>query len=667
MVNKTNDLKRAKSLRQLIDQYDYQYHTLGELPVPDAEYDRLVRELKALEVEHPELVSADSPSQRVGSKPLSSYKQVNHTVPMLSLNNAFETEEVENFNQRIQNLLNLKFTYYCEPKLDGLAVNVRYIDGVLKSASTRGDGYTGEDITHNIKTIKSIPLKLSGDNFPRVLEVRGEVYMPIKGFEALNQKALKAGEKTFANPRNAAAGSLRQLDSRITATRPLAFFSYGLGEVVGDLAKTHEGIMQQLKGWGLPVCPLGQSVKNLDGLIEYYQNLLAARSTLDYEIDGCVYKVNELAYREVVGFVARAPRWAIAHKFPAQEELTQLLAVDFQVGRTGAITPVARLEPVFVGGVTVSNATLHNMDEIERKDVRVGDTVIIRRAGDVIPEVVSVIMERREKNSKKIKLPTKCPVCQSHIERIEGEAIARCTGGLICQAQLIESIKHFASRRALDIDGLGAKLVEQLVEEKMIHSISDIYHIELEQLIGLERMAEKSATNLLNAIQASKETTLARFLYALGIREVGEATAKLLAEHFVNLKNLRAADLETLQSVPEVGPIVAQHIQHFFAEQHNLDIIDDLIKSGIHWPEKTTTQVSDALAGKTFVLTGTLVEMTRDEAKEKLQALGAKVSGSVSKNTSYVVVGDNPGSKLRKAEELGVSIIDEQELIKLLE
>lgn len=668
MISK-NTSHRAKELRELIDTYDYKYHTLGELPVPDAEYDRLVRELLALEKEYPELQTSDSPSQRVGSAPLKNYQQIKHKVPMLSLNNAFSAEEVESFHRRVsEHLASQTCHYYCEPKLDGLAVNIRYVNGSLHSASTRGDGYTGEDITANIKTVKSIPLKLTGKKIPDVLEVRGEVYMPVSGFKHLNEQAVKANEKTFANPRNAAAGSLRQLDSRITARRPLAFFSYAVGEVVnGDIAKSHEKLLKQLDQWGLPVCPLGRTVKTLEEMLAFYQYLLDQRDQLDYEIDGCVYKVNEIALRDVVGFVARAPRWAIAHKFPAQEELTQLLAIEFQVGRTGAITPVARLEPVFVGGVTVSNATLHNMDEIERKDVRVGDTVIIRRAGDVIPEVVSAVLERRPAKTKRIQLPQTCPVCQSHIERIEGEAIARCTGGLICQAQLIESIKHFAARRAMDIDGLGAKLIEQLVERRMIQSVADLYHLEREQLINLERMAEKSADNILQAIEQSKTTTLARFLFALGIREVGEATAKLLAEHYPKLDDLMAADAESLQAVPEVGPIVAQHIENFFQEPHNQGIIDDLISSGIHWPLNEKTLINNSLTGKSFVLTGTLSTMTRDEAKEKLQAFGAKVSGSVSKNTSYVVVGDNPGSKLRKAEQLGVNIIDEQGLLKLLE
>jgi DNA ligase (NAD+) len=652
-------------LSQRIATYDHQYHTLGELPVPDSEYDRLVRALQELEATYPELVTADSPSQRIGSAPLSHYQQIQHKVPMLSLNNAFAPEEVEHFARRVDDACPAAVSYYCEPKLDGLAVSIHYVQGRLEKAATRGDGTTGEDITANVKTIKAVPLTLQGD-VPAVVEVRGEVYMPLSGFHRFNQQALQKNEKIFANPRNAAAGSLRQLDSRITATRPLAFFGYALGTCSEAGPLSHEVLISYLQGWGIPVCPLGQVVSDCAGLLEYYKQLLLKRGQLNYEIDGCVYKVNEFSCRDELGFVARAPRWAIAHKFPAQEELTQVLAVDFQVGRTGAITPVARLAPVLVGGVTVSNATLHNMDEIERKDVRIGDTVIIRRAGDVIPEVVAVVLEQRSSQAVSIRLPAQCPVCASQIERLSDEAVARCSGGLVCAAQLIESIKHFASRRAMDIDGLGVKLVEQLVTQQCIFSVADLYQLQSTQLVTLERLGEKSAENLLHAIARSKATSLARFLFALGIREVGEATAKQLATHYGSLAPLQQADVEALQQVSEVGPIVAQHIVNFFHEPHNLAIIDALLAAGVHWPDQPVQLEHQPLAGQTVVLTGSLQQLSRDDAKQRLQALGAKVSNSVSKNTSYVVVGENPGSKLHKAEQLGVLVIDEHALLDLL-
>jgi DNA ligase (NAD+) len=671
-VNQVSDRVKqtAEALRQQLDEHNYRYYVLDEPTIPDAEYDRLLRQLQAIEQEHPELVTPDSPTQRVGAAPLSGFTQLQHRVPMLSLGNAFDEQELAAFNERIQKLLenSAPVTYTCEPKLDGLAVSCRYENGLLVSAATRGDGQAGEEITQNVRTISSIPLRLRGEGFPAILEVRGEVYMPLAGFNKLNQTAAQKGEKTFANPRNAAAGSLRQLDPRVTAQRPLAFFAYGVGEVAPALSTTsHFDTLQQLKIFGLPVSSEIKRVTGVDDCLSYYQNILNKRTDLPYEIDGVVYKVDDLAQQAQCGFVSRAPRFAIAHKFPAAEELTQLLDVEFQVGRTGALTPVARLAPVFVGGVTVSNATLHNMDEINRKDVRVGDTVIVRRAGDVIPEVVSVILEKRPGKTEQIDMPTQCPVCGSEVERTEGEAVARCTGGLFCRAQLIESIKHFVARRAMDIDGLGAKLVEQLVTEKRIDNVADIYRLDKDSLMTLERMGEKSAENLLAAIEKSKSTTLPRFLYALGVREVGEATARVLAQHFGDLDRLMAATLEELEAVSEVGPIVASHILSFFAEQHNRDVIAQLVEAGVHWPTVTVDTAAQVLAGKTFVITGTLSSMSRDEAKGRLQALGAKVSGSVSKKTSAVVVGADPGSKAQKAADLGVVQLDEDAFLKLLD
>ena len=662
--------QKIQSLKDQLNLYSYQYYTLDDPQVPDATYDRLYRELQSLEEKYPQFISSDSPTQRVGDKPLDGFTQVKHEVPMLSLDNVFSAEELREFNQRIQHRLNTtdEIEFAAEPKLDGLAISLIYKKGLLVQAGTRGDGTTGEDVTQNVRTIKSIPLKLMGNDYPALLEVRGEIFMPKAAFEALNKKAEAAGEKTFANPRNAAAGSLRQLDPKITASRHLAMYCYAVGKNDGmkNLA-THMQMLDQLQHWGLPLCKEREVVQGVDGCLAYYKKMADMRDSLPYEIDGIVYKVNRLDLQQQLGFVAKAPRWAIAHKFPAQEEITTVKKIEFQVGRTGAITPVARLEPVFVGGVTVSNATLHNMDEITRLDIREGDQVVILRAGDVIPKIVRVVPGSRQHNNPPVQLPKHCPVCGSDIIQLEGEAIARCSGGLYCPAQRKEAIKHFASRKAMDIDGLGDKLVEQLVDEKLIEHIPDLYHLTLEQLVQLERMGEKSAQNLLDALKASKETQLPRFIYALGIREVGEATAQALALYFAELDALMEADEETLQQVPDVGPIVAGHIVSFFRQPHNREIIQQLRDAGIHWPAiEKPAESEQKLAGKTFVLTGTLSNMTRDEAKQALMAKGAKVTGSVSKKTDYVVAGESPGSKVAKAEKLGVEILDEGALMDLL-
>jgi DNA ligase (NAD+) len=663
-------VERAESLRREIERHNYRYYVLDDPLIPDIEYDRLLRELQSLEQAHPELISADSPTQRVGGEPLAGFSEVVHRLPMLSLSNALDEQELVDFDRRVRERLDSEspVTYAAEPKLDGLAVNLRYERGILIQAATRGDGSRGEDVTHNVRTIASIPLRLLGDGYPDVLEVRGEVFMPKKGFEELNRRAQELGEKTFVNPRNAAAGSLRQLDAAVTAKRPLAFYAYGFGEISGaPLADCQSEAIMQLKQWGIPVSPELRRVQGVDGCLDYYRDIGARRDGLDYDIDGVVYKVNEFALQEILGFVSRAPRWAIAHKFPAQEEMTQLLGVEFQVGRTGAITPVARLEPVFVGGVTVSNATLHNMDEMARKDVRPGDTVIVRRAGDVIPEVVGPILERRPADAAIEPMPLHCPVCGSEVIQPEGEAVARCSGGLYCSAQRKEAIKHFASRRAMDIEGLGDKLVDQLVEEELVHNPADLFALSIEQLANLERMAEKSAANLVNALEGAKQTTLERFLYALGIREVGEATARSLARAFGDLQPLMQADEERLQQVPDVGPVVAAHIHSFFRQPHNLEVIEQLIAAGIVWDPVEVPDVSEQpLVGKTFVITGTL-SRPRNEIKERLQALGAKVSGSVSKKTDYLVAGIDGGSKLTKAQDLGVEILDEESLSKFVD
>ncbi len=661
--------RRAEQLREQIEFHNYRYYVLDDPQVPDAEYDRLLRELQALEAEHPELISADSPTQRVGANPLSAFGEVKHEIPMLSLDNAFDDDEVGEFDRRVREKLEVETVdYTAEPKLDGLAVSLLYEDGILVRGATRGDGSSGEDITQNVRTIQSIPLKLLGQGYPRRLEVRGEVFISHAGFAALNEHQQAQEQKLFANPRNAAAGSLRQLDTRITAQRPLEIYCYGIGLVEGgNLPDSHSGILKQLRDWGLRVYAGLEKVTGLAGCIEYYKKLGEQRSSLPFDIDGVVFKVDRLDYQQQMGFVSRAPRWAIARKFPAQEELTTVLDIVVQVGRTGAITPVARLEPVFVGGVTVTNATLHNEDEVRRKDVRVGDTVIVRRAGDVIPEVVSVIKKRRPKGARAFVMPTVCPVCGSDVEKIEGEAVARCSGGLYCEAQRKEAIKHFASRRAMDIEGLGDKLVEQLVDQQLIDDVAGLFSLDVEVLAGMERMGEKSATNLIAALEKSKETTLDRFLYALGIREVGDATARSLAQAFGDLDELMKADVAQLEAIRDIGPVVAAHVVHFFRQSHNLDVIDSLRNAaGIHWPAIEVVRYQP-LAGQTYVLTGTLGSMTRDEAKTQLQALGAKVSGSVSGKTTAVVAGENAGSKLARAESLGIRVMSEEELARLLD
>lgn len=661
--------QRIVELREQINHHNYLYYVLDTPEIPDAEYDRLLRELEELESENPELITPDSPTQRVGAAPLSEFGEVKHELPMLSLGNAFDDEEVLSFDRRARERLRVdEIEYAIEPKLDGLAISLLYEDGKLLRGATRGDGTTGEDVTQNVRTIDAIPLKLRGKDYPKRLEVRGEVIMTKEGFAKLNEAQRKADAKTFANPRNAAAGSLRQLDSKITAARPLSFYCYGVGLVEdAELPDRHSEILNQLREWGMRTNPETRVVKGVQGCLDCYKIMQEKRDNLDYEIDGLVYKVNPVDQQQALGFVSRAPRWAIAHKFPAQEEMTELEDVEWQVGRTGALTPVARLKPVHVGGVTVSNATLHNMDEIKRKDVRINDTVIIRRAGDVIPEVVSVVPSERPAHTREIKLPRKCPVCGSEVVRPEGEAIARCTGGLYCAAQRKGSIKHFASRRAMDIDGLGDKLVDQMVDRELIKDVSDLYKLKVEDVAGLERMAEKSAQNLIDALEDSKDTTLSRFLFGLGIPLVGETTARTLARHFGTLDRLMEADHEELKEVEDVGPAVAESVEHFFREKHNQKVIKKLKSAGIHWKEmEVPPKKEQKLAGKTFVLTGTLAHMTRDEAKDKLQALGAKVTGSVSRKTDYVVVGADPGSKADKAEQLGIEMLDEEAFQKLI-
>ncbi len=663
------DALRIKTLREQLNRHSYLYYVLDNPEIPDSEYDRLYRELQQLENKHPELITPDSPTQRVGEQPLKSFSQVTHRIPMLSLDNVFSEDELEAFARRIRDRLGREeqLDFNAEPKLDGLAVSLVYEDGLFVQAATRGDGTTGEDVTQNVKTIHSVPLRLTGKGYPSLLEVRGEVFMPREGFNRLNRHALEKGEKTFVNPRNAAAGSLRQLDPKITASRPLAFYCYSTGATEGgELPDTQNGILSQLQQWGLPVCSEVKLIKGIKGCLGYYEEIQRKRDDLPYDIDGVVYKVNSISLQKELGFVARAPRWAIAHKFPAQEEVTHILNVDFQVGRTGAITPVARLEPVFVGGVTVSNATLHNMDEIERKDIRIGDKVFIRRAGDVIPEVVRVVPGSRKKAVKKIRLPAQCPVCGSDIEQIEGEAIARCTGGLVCKAQRTEAIKHFASRKAMDIDGLGDKLVEQMVETGLVETVVDLYRLNIDEVAGLERMGQKSAENLIKAIDNSRKPALAKLVYALGIREVGEATARSLALSFGNLQAIMNADEETLQQIQDIGPVVAQHITHFFAQLHNKQVIHQLLRE-VEIQSPAQKQHKQTLTGKTFVITGTLTNMTREEAKELLQSAGAKVSGSVSAKTDYLLAGEKAGSKLAKAEQLGVEVIDENKLRQMLD
>ncbi|UJZ90518.1 NAD-dependent DNA ligase LigA [Haemophilus seminalis] len=665
----TNIQTQIDNLRKTLRQYEYEYHVLDNPTVPDSEYDRLFHQLKALELEHPEFLTSDSPTQRVGAKPLSGFSQIRHEIPMLSLDNAFSDEEFNAFVKRIEDrliVLPKPLTFCCEPKLDGLAVSILYVNGILTQAATRGDGTTGEDITANIRTIRNIPLQLLTDNPPARLEVRGEVFMPHAGFERLNEYALEHGEKTFANPRNAAAGSLRQLDPNITSKRPLVLNAYGIGIAEGvELPSTHYARLQWLKSIGIPVNPEIRLCNGTNEVLDFYRDIQNKRSSLGYDIDGTVLKINDIALQNELGFISKAPRWAIAYKFPAQEELTVLNDVEFQVGRTGAITPVAKLEPVFVAGVTVSNATLHNGDEIERLNIAIGDTVVIRRAGDVIPQIIGVLHERRPDNAKPIIFPTNCPVCDSQIIRIEGEAVARCTGGLFCAAQRKEALKHFVSRKAMDIDGVGGKLIEQLVDRELIHTPADLFKLDLTTLTRLERMGAKSAENALNSLEKAKSTTLARFIFALGIREVGEATALNLANHFKTLDALKAADLEQLQQVPDVGEVVANRIFVFWRETHNVAVVDDLIAQGIHWEPVEVKEASENLfKDKTVVLTGTLTQMGRNEAKALLQQLGAKVSGSVSSKTDFVIAGDAAGSKLAKAQELNITVLTEEEFLE---
>lgn len=664
--------QQLEQLRQQLRHYEYQYHVLDEPTIPDAEYDRLMNQLKTLEQQYPELVSADSPTQRVGAKPLTSFAQVRHEIPMLSLDNAFSDQEFYGFVKRIQERLGYShddLTFCCEPKLDGLAVSILYENGILTQGATRGDGSTGEDITLNIRTIRNIPLQLLMDNPPARLEVRGEVFMSQAGFEQLNERALARGEKTFANPRNAAAGSLRQLDPKITRQRPLVFNAYGIGIAEGvELPDTQFARLQWLKQIGIPINQEIALCQGSEQVLEFYRQIGQKRDKLGYDIDGTVLKINEIALQQQLGFVSKAPRWAIAYKFPAQEQLTTLKAVEFQVGRTGAITPVAKLEPVFVAGVTVSNATLHNGDEIARLNIAIGDTVIVRRAGDVIPQIIGVVPERRPAHAQAIEFPTQCPVCDSAIIRIEGEAVARCTGGLICPAQRKEALKHFVSRRAMDIDGVGAKLIEQLVDRELIHTPADLFKLDLMTLMRLDRMGAKSAENALNSLTKAKHTSLARFIFALGIRDVGEATALNLANHFKTLTALRQADIEQLKAVQDVGDVVANRIYLFWQEPHNVAVVEDLMAQGIHWDEIQAPQaVSDnPFKDKTVVLTGTLTQMGRNEAKALLQQLGAKVTGSVSAKTDFVIAGDNAGSKLTKAQELNIPVLTEQDFLDVV-
>ncbi len=660
--------QRLDALRTTIRDHNYHYHSLDAPTVSDFVYDALFKELIDLEQKHPELITPDSPSQRVGSQPLAGFTEVIHRKPMLSLSNAFDAQDVYQFVERIQDRLKTTKTieFTCEPKLDGLAVSLRYEQGKLVQAATRGDGMQGENITHNIRTIRSIPLRLKGENIPDILEVRGEVFMPIAGFQTLNQQAKKRGEKTFANPRNAAAGSLRQLDARITAKRSLFFIAYGVGDMSIDaLAPTHHGTLQQLQHFGFRLADSQHIAQGAQGCLDFFAQLTVQRADLPYEIDGVVYKVNDLQLQAALGFISRAPRWAIAHKFPAEQVETRIEAVEFQVGRTGSITPVARLQPVLVAGVTVSNATLHNMGEIERKDIRLGDHVIIRRAGDVIPEVVAVVQRHRAPDAEKITAPTTCPSCATILVQPEGDAVIRCPAHWHCQAQLIEAIWHFASRQAMNIDGLGRKLVEQLVTSQLIEQPADLYQLTLMELAPLDRMGRKSAQNLLDALNASKRTTLARFLYALGIRDVGRVTAENLAQYFQTLDAIKAANFDMLLEVEDVGPIVAKHVGDFFTQ--SFAIVQALIDCGIEWPDHQINSAQDLpLRGKVVVLTGTLPTLSRDQAKEQLHNLGAKVTASVSKKTDMVLAGDKAGSKLDKAQALGITIWQEADLLALI-
>jgi DNA ligase (NAD+) len=682
---------RIAELRQQIEDANYRYHVLDDPDIPDIEYDRLMRELEALEAAHPELASPDSPTQRVANAPSAKFSEVRHTVPMLSLANAFEPQEIHEFVARIgKETGEYEPVFSAEPKLDGLAISLRYEDGQFVRGATRGDGAAGEDVTVNLRTVRAIPLKLRG-KAPAVLEVRGEIYMPRAAFERYNEWARANGEKTLANPRNGAAGSLRQLDPRITAQRPLSFFAYALGEVEGlKLPPTHSQTLALLRDFGLPVCPQVTTAKGAEGLLEYFEQIGRQRNDLPYDIDGVVYKLDRYDQQRAMGFVSRAPRWAIAHKFPAQEEATTVESIEVSVGRTGAVTPFAMFTPTHVGGVTVVKATLHNADQVARLDVRKGDVVIIRRAGDVIPEVVRVIEERRPTDAKgqplhpPFVMPSACPACGSAVEREEGEVVARCTGGLFCPAQRIQALFHFASRRAMDIEGLGEQFIAALVEFDYVRTVADLYKLTLEDFLEMKRRADESAgatpatakagkiatrwaENLIAAIDASRSTTLERLLYALGVRDVGESTAKTLAKHFGALDPIMNADVDTLRTVPDIGPIVAARIAHFFAEPHNREVIAALRANGVHWKEGAPQRSAEGpLAGQTVVLTGGLAAMSRDEAGDRLEALGAKVSGSVSKKTSFVVAGEAAGSKLAKAQELGIEIWDEERLLAFL-
>ncbi len=660
--------RRIEALRERIRRYDYHYYVLDAPLVSDAVYDALFRELQSLEAEHPELVTPDSPTQRVGGRPAEGFAEVAHDPPMLSLANAFSDAEVRDFDRQVRERLGgERYRYTAEPKLDGLAVSLRYERGRFVRGATRGDGTTGEDVTANVRTIPAVPLRLLGDDPPTLLEVRGEVYMGKAGFQRLNDRQIAKGERPFANPRNAAAGSLRQLDPRITAERPLALYCYGVGVCDRELPASHFDLLEMLAAWGLPVSGEVRRLDDIEACLEYYRSMAERRSRLDFDIDGVVYKVDDRRQQSRLGTRSRAPRWAIAHKFPAEETVTRLLAIDLQVGRTGAVTPVAILEPVTVGGVVVGRATLHNEDEIRRKDVRVGDTVVVRRAGDVIPEIVGVVLERRPEGSRPFEIPDRCPACGARVVRLEGEAIARCTAGLVCPAQLRASLRHFASRRAMDIDGLGSRLVDQLVERRLVETVADIYRLDREALLSLERMGERSADKLLGAIERSKSTTLARFLFALGIRGVGEATARRLAERFLELDAIVGANRETLEAVEDIGPVLADHIVAFFADDGNRAVIEALRRAGVHWPRPAPASGADTpLAGRVFVLTGALSTMTRDEARRRIEALGGRVSGSVSSRTDFLVCGRDPGSKLAKAEALGIEILDEERFGRLL-
>lgn len=670
MAQQDSVQQQIEQLTKQLQTYNHEYYVLDNPSIPDAEYDRVFRQLQELEAQHPELKSANSPTQKVGGQALDKFVQVAHEVPMLSLDNAMAEDEFVAFHKRINDRLKTDqdFEFCCEPKLDGLAVSIIYENGQFIRAATRGDGAVGEDITENVRTIKSIPLSLIGDKIPQRIEIRGEAFLLLDGFEKFNEDAKKNGTKPMVNPRNGAAGSLRQLDSKITASRPLSFYAYGIGVVSEDfeLADKHYQRLMQVKQLGLPVCPEITVATGIEGVLAFYQNIADKRASLNYEIDGTVLKVNDIAVQQELGFVARAPRWAIAYKFPAQEELTTLNDVEFQVGRTGAVTPVAKLAPVFVGGVTVSNATLHNAEEIERLQIKIGDTVVIRRAGDVIPQVVSVITERRPEDARDIEFPTECPVCGSHVEKPEDEAVTRCTAGLYCSAQRKEAIKHFASRKALDVDGLGDKIVEQLVDEKLILSPADLFNLTTEQVASLERMGPKSAENLINALVAAKQTSLPKFLYSLGIREVGEATAANLANHFFTLEAIQQADIEALVEVDDVGEIVAKHVKRFFAEAHNQEVIENLLAQGIHWPViEQKSEDQQPLAGLTYVLTGSMSAMGRGDAKNILVGLGAKVAGSVSAKTNFLIAGEKAGSKLTKAQDLGVEVLNEEQMLAL--